>query len=114
MSSISAVKTLINDHGLAAVRAFADYGYANLDGIAEHFEDAYKGTWPSEQEYAENFVDDIGLLDEVPDTLRSYFDYEAFARDLFINDCWSSPVTLPQSFGAYHYTVTRVLVFERI
>jgi len=35
-------------------------------------------------------VDDLGLLSEVPENLRFYFDYEAFARDLFIGDYWSA------------------------
>lgn len=29
------------------------------------------------------FVEDNGLLNEVPESLRMYFDYEAYARDLF-------------------------------
>ena len=53
----------------------------------EQFEDAYLGTWDSEQVYAENLVDDLGMLLEMPDNLRLYFDYAAFARDLFMTDC---------------------------
>lgn len=34
-------------------------------------------------EYAQEMVDDNGLLNEVPEPLRSYFDFEAYARDLF-------------------------------
>lgn len=49
------------------------------------FQDNYCGEWDSERAYAENLVDDLGDLD--PDSfLARYFDYEAFARDLFIND----------------------------
>ena len=33
-------------------------------------------------EYAEQLVDDTGMLDAMPENLRMYFDYEAFARDL--------------------------------
>ena len=29
------------------------------------------------------------LFDEIPENLRCYVDYEAFSRDLFINDCYS-------------------------
>jgi antirestriction protein len=35
--------------------------------------------------YVEMLVEDCGLLDEVPENLRYYFDYEAFARDLELN-----------------------------
>jgi len=37
-------------------------------------------------EFAEELADSIGLLDEVPDNLKRYFDMESFARDLMIND----------------------------
>lgn len=35
-------------------------------------------------EYAEDYVESTGLLNEVPESLRYYFDIEAFARDLRI------------------------------
>lgn len=34
--------------------------------------------------YAENYIEDIGLLDEMPENLRYYFDREAFARDMLL------------------------------
>ncbi len=48
--------------------------------------DAYRGQYDSEVACAQDFVDDCGYLDQIPENLRFYFDYEAFARDLFIND----------------------------
>jgi len=33
---------------------------------------------------AEEYVDDTGMLDQMPDNLRWYFDYEAFGRDMAI------------------------------
>ena len=47
------------------------------------FLDAYRGQAESEEDYAYAYVEDNGLLNEVPEGLRSYFDYEAYARDLF-------------------------------
>ena len=53
----------------------------------DHFEESYAGSgYESEQDYAEQFIDEVGYLDEMPEHLRAYFDYEAFARDLFIDD----------------------------
>lgn len=49
-------------------------------------QDAYCGQYKSEVEYAEQLADDTGMLDGMPENLRGYFDFEAFARDLFIND----------------------------
>ena len=36
--------------------------------------------------YAEELVDDTGMLDSLPENLRHYFDYARFARDLFMFD----------------------------
>jgi antirestriction protein len=35
-------------------------------------------------EYSCQYVEETGLLSGVPSTLEKYFDYEAFARDLFL------------------------------
>ena len=37
------------------------------------------------KEYAESYVEDCGLLDEMPENLRYYFDCEAFARDMLLS-----------------------------
>ena len=52
----------------------------------DSFSDAYFGEWDDEVSFAENLVDDCGMLSGLPKNLRHYFDYAAFARDLFIND----------------------------
>lgn len=52
----------------------------------EEFRDSYHGRWDSEREFTENLVDDLGLLREMPENMRWYFDYEAFSRDLFMSD----------------------------
>ncbi|KFX10485.1 antirestriction ArdA family protein [Pectobacterium atrosepticum ICMP 1526] len=49
------------------------------------FEDAYIGEADSEEDYAYEYVQDNGLLDSMPESLKSYFDYESFGRDLFLN-----------------------------
>lgn len=35
--------------------------------------------------YAEQYIEDTGLLDEMPENLRYYFDTEAFARDMLLS-----------------------------
>jgi antirestriction protein len=64
---------------------WADYiglAYATIEG----FRDAYRGKWESKKAYAECLADDLGFFLGVPDTVARYFDYEAFARDLFTSD----------------------------
>lgn len=57
------------------------------------FADAYCGEFDNETDYAYNLVDDLGMLHNVDETLANYFDYEAFARDLFMGDNYS--ISLP-------------------
>jgi antirestriction protein len=52
------------------------------------FEEAYQGEYRSSVDFAENLVDDLGMLNDMPENLRYYFDYEAFARDLLMTDYW--------------------------
>ena len=55
-------------------------------GIFDDFREAYQGEWSSEEEFAEQLADDCCMLDNVPERVKVYFDYAAFARDLFIGD----------------------------
>jgi len=43
--------------------------------------DAFLGTFRSETDWAESYLGDTGQLDEIPENLRNYFDFEAYARD---------------------------------
>jgi len=36
-------------------------------------------------EVAEQYADETGLLSNIPDDLRYYFDFEAYGRDMEIN-----------------------------
>lgn len=50
------------------------------------FQDAFCGWYESESAYAEELIDDMGILSNADDLLSLYFDYDAFARDLFMSD----------------------------
>lgn len=67
-----------------ALREFAEaFGY-DIPEAGAKFADAYHGQWSSKGDYAEDYVDSCGLLDANSWAAR-YFDYEAFARDLFLD-----------------------------
>lgn len=52
-------------------------------------EDCYIGEFKSLSHLAEHLVDDLGLLDQMPENLRCYFDYDAYGRDLSLGgDVW--------------------------
>ncbi len=72
-----------HDLDRGAVAAFVAW-YGSWDKDA--FENAYMGRYDSEQAYAEQYIDDTGLLSGLPDNLQSYFDLDHFACDLFMSD----------------------------
>lgn len=90
IENVSQLAQSINEHGEAFTLYASDVGF---DYALEHFEEAYQGEWDSEEDFAENLIDDLGYLNEIPEHLQFYFDYEKFTRDLFINDYVS--FTLP-------------------
>ena len=46
------------------------------------FEERFRGEFNSWREMAEEFIEETGMLSEVPESLQYYFDYEAYARDM--------------------------------
>lgn len=83
---VAELGALIDEHG-EAFAAYADHVGVDY-ATEESFQDAYCGEWDSEQAYAENLFDELYGHD-VPEHIAPYIDYEAFARDLFINDNYS-------------------------
>lgn len=73
---------MLDEHGLGwgAYVGHVGADYATEEG----FQDCYHGEWDSERAYAEDYVDSCGLVPD--DSLAArYFDYDAFARDLFMD-----------------------------
>lgn len=68
-----------------AYKHYLEYVNSYAYGCFEDFTEKYQGYFATETEFAEHFVDEIGLLDGVDSNLVMYFDYAAYARDLFLN-----------------------------
>jgi antirestriction protein len=49
---------------------------------AEDCDNKYYGKYSSDTELAEDYAESCGMLSDVPENLRRYFDFEAFGRDL--------------------------------
>lgn len=73
-----------DEYELEAFGAMLDYGYAT-DEALQKVQDGeymfYEGCC-SMAEVAEQYADETGLLNSIPDDLRCYFDFEAFGRDM--------------------------------
>lgn len=50
---------------------------ADIDTARE----AYAGTFASPEDWAADFWESTGMLRDIPESLRNYIDYEAYARD---------------------------------
>jgi antirestriction protein len=61
---------------------FYDY---SMDDAQTMLEEHYQGCHDSEVDFAKQLFDDC-YAHQLPDSLSCYFDYEAFARDLFSSD----------------------------
>lgn len=66
--------------------AFDDYLDLGHDFDIERFREAYCGNWDSEEDFAQDIIDSCYDIEKTMGSLSSYFDYEAFARDLFMCD----------------------------
>jgi len=69
-----------------AVKAIylADDLAEHMEAIIDKLEDIclYAGT---PEQYAENYLEETGMIELLPEYLRYYFDYESYARDMLYN-----------------------------
>ena len=85
LSGLFELAELLEQHGPDLVQAAAeicDWDAANLDELRETITDRFQGTYSTVQDFAEQLAEDCGLLEQVPEQLRYYFDFEKYARDL--------------------------------
>ena len=73
---------LCDKYSTDAVDAFIDWDCEKL----EHFEDCYVGEYDSEEDFAREIVNECYDLGKQMGHLANYFDYDAYARDLFMYD----------------------------
>ncbi len=74
---------LCDKYDKEAIDAFV---YVRSGDALDDFEDAYMGKWDDEEDFATHIVDECHDLRRMMGNLASYFDYKAFARDLFDYD----------------------------
>ena len=75
----------LNEDEQRAYEAFLDLRCED-DLTVEDFREHYCGEWHSEEEFAENLIEELGILDEVPEHLRRFFDVSAYSDELFRYD----------------------------
>lgn len=65
--------------------AFDDF-LQNNDYDMEKFHEAYVGKWGSEEDFAYHIIEECYDLEKMMGDMARFFDYEAFARELFMSD----------------------------
>lgn len=74
---------LCDDYSVSAVEDFMEwYTPEDLDNMR----DSYAGVYDSKEDFAREIVNECYDLGKRMGSLAHYFDYDAFARDLFLND----------------------------
>lgn len=74
----------MDKYEVMALRAFLENG-DDLEDAVDHVKEGNYILWlgcDSMSDVAEQYADEYGLLDKVPEDLRGYFDFEAYGRDL--------------------------------
>ena len=62
-----------------------DLSEEDADDLVRHFWDEYQGQYDDEEDFAYRIVEECY---DLPEFAKTYFDYEKFARDLFMCDYW--------------------------
>ena len=81
----SAFSSTLTSMMTRAFRAFLDVT-SDSDADFSDFRERYCGRWDSEEEFAQHLADELCMFDNVPESITRFFDFKAFARELFMSD----------------------------
>lgn len=85
--TVANVANAIEEHGEAFAKWLSVQESYELGDpqLGERFQEHYRGEWDSEEAYAMEYVSECGWggMEQLPDELSSYINWEAIARDLF-------------------------------
>jgi antirestriction protein len=85
INHVSELAAFIRKHGELGAELLS---YHSIEDAEKVLEENYHGAYDSEVDFAHALFDDC-YSNAIPEDLQFYFDYDAFARDLFINDYFS-------------------------
>jgi antirestriction protein len=74
----------LDDDDRELLKVYKSLGISD-DATIENARDAFYGKYKDEEDFAYEYVESTGMLHDVPDSLKNYFDYEAFGRDLLMD-----------------------------
>ena len=80
---VSRVADLIEEHG-QIISHLID-GHCEIDNAEDYLQDNYQGEFKNLEDWAYQHIEDTGMLQDVPETIKNYFNYESFAEDCRLN-----------------------------
>ena len=85
LNDIAEKMEALNDQDRTAVKLMLENGVvSDIDGAIEHLEDMICTGETKMEDVAYSYIEDTGALQNMANNLQSYFDYEAFGRDMEI------------------------------
>lgn len=78
----------MSDYEADIVRALLNEGYTLDEALDKKDDCIYWSDCNDMTDVAYQYVEECDLLHDVPDSLKNYFDYEAFGRDLSYSGHW--------------------------
>ena len=75
----------ISENFFSLCDAVEDLSEKDADDLVRDFRDEYQGEYDDEEDFAYEIIEECYNL---PEFAKTYFDYEKFARDLFMCDYW--------------------------
>lgn len=78
----------LQDYEMDIVKALINEGYSLEDALDKKDDCILWSGCNSMTDVAYEYVEECDLLHDVPDSLKNYFDYEAFGRDLSFDAHW--------------------------
>lgn len=86
ISGVCELAEMMREYGEVIFELYSYHG--DLEFAKNQLENNYYGEHKSEENFASDLFDDL-YAHQVPKHLSFYIDYDAFSRDLFINDFYS-------------------------
>lgn len=81
LETVADIAEAIEEHGELITELLNHLGTDDPREAIKYHENNYQGEFKTLEDWAERFLEDTGSLQEIPESLRYYFDFEAYARD---------------------------------
>lgn len=78
----------LDDTEQIIVKALLDEGYSLEDALDKKDDCYLYSSCDNMTDVAYQYIEETGILDQIPEHLQSYFDYEAYGRDLSFEGHW--------------------------